>query len=70
MGPAVQYIAGELRVEAGAVLPLLASHNTVRMRFDVEQAEYLHLAKQDASFSATHFSMLADMRRNRVGGPH
>eukprot|EP00884_Botryococcus_braunii_P006992 jgi/Botrbrau1/16294/Bobra.0066s0063.1 len=58
--------AGELRVDATTVLPLLASHNTVRMRFDVEQAEYLHLAKADASFPTSHFSMLADTRRNKV----
>ena len=27
--PAVQYLAGELPVDQGAVLPLMASHNTV-----------------------------------------
>ena len=67
LGPAVQYIAGELSVEQGTVLPLLASHNTVRMRFDIEEAEYLHLAKPDAAFPALHFAMLADQSRNRVG---
>lgn len=66
MGPAVQYLAGELVVEQGMVLPLLASHNTVRMRFDIEEAEYLHLAKPDAAFPALHFSMLADRMRNQV----
>lgn len=64
--PAVQYLAGEMSVEAGNVLPLLATHNTVRMRFDVEEAEYLHLAKPDAAFPAMHFSMLADSKRNEV----
>ena len=64
--PAVQYLAGELSVEAGAVLPLVASHNTVRMRFDVEQAEYLFLIKADAGFPPLHFSMLADTKRNQV----
>ena len=34
--PAVQYLAGELAVEAGMVLPLQAAHNTVAMRFDIE----------------------------------
>ena len=29
LGPALQYIAGELPVRAGDVLPVLASHNTV-----------------------------------------
>jgi protein arginine N-methyltransferase 7 len=62
----VQYLAGELRVRAGEVLPLLAQHNTVRLRFDVEAAEYLHLAKPDAAFPAAHFSMLADARRNQA----
>lgn len=69
MGPAVQYLAGELVVEQGTVLPLLASHNTVRMRFDIEEAEYLHLAKPDAAFPALHFSMLADRTRNQVNFP-
>ena len=36
MRPAVQYLAGELAVEAGMVLPLQAAHNTVAMRFDIE----------------------------------
>lgn len=66
MGPAVQYLAGELSVEQGTVLPLMASHNTVRMRFDIEEAEYLHLAKPDAAFPSLHFSMLADRMRNQV----
>lgn len=70
MGPAVQYLAGELVVEQGMVLPLLASHNTVRMRFDIEEAEYMHLAKPDAAFPALHFSMLADRMRNQVDSPH
>ena len=66
MQPALQYLAGELRVERGDVLPLLATHNTVRMRFDIEEAEYLHLAKTDAAFPVQHFSMLADTARNEV----
>ena len=61
--PAVQYLAGELPVDAGQVLPLLASHNTVRMRFDIESADYLHLMKTDASFPHYHFAMLADAGR-------
>lgn len=32
----MQYLAGELAVEAGMVLPLRAAHNTVAMRFDIE----------------------------------
>lgn len=61
--PAVQYIAGELPVDAGMVLPLVASHNTVRMRFDVESAEFLNLHKPDAAFPHCHFAMLADEGR-------
>ena len=64
--PALQYMPGEMTVKQGEVLPLLASHNTVRLRFDVEQAEYLHLAKTDAAFPASHFSMLADQARYKV----
>ena len=48
------------------MLPLVASHNTVRMRFDVEQAEYLFLTKADAGFPPLHFSMLGDTTRNQV----
>ena len=59
-------MAGEMKVECGDVLPLLATHNTVRMRFDIEEAEYLHLAKTDAAFPLQHFSMLADTARNEV----
>lgn len=63
MKPAVQYLAGELSVQEGSVLPILATHNTVRMRFDIEEAEYIHLYKADASFPQRHFSMLADTGR-------
>ena len=66
LGPAVQYLPGELRVEAGQTLPLLATHNTVRLRFDLEAAEYLHLARADASFPPVQFAMLADRKRNEA----
>ncbi|KAK9836263.1 hypothetical protein WJX81_000365 [Elliptochloris bilobata] len=61
-----EYLAGELPVAAGEVLPLRCSHNTVRLRFDLGTAEYTHLAKPDAAFPAVHFSMLADRRRNEA----
>lgn len=48
------------------VLPLRAAHNTVRLRFDVEEAEYLNLTKADGSFPPRQFAMLADARRNEV----
>ena len=70
MQAALQYMAGEMKVERGDVLPLLATHNTVRMRFDMEEAEYLHLAKTDAAFPLQHFSMLADTSRNEVRAWH
>ena len=66
LGPALQYLAGELPMDAGAVIPLQASHNTVRLRFDLEEADYLHLVKPDAAFPAAHLSMLADTARNEV----
>ena len=99
LGPALQYLAGELPVEPGLVLPMVgrglglsgervrtasahrqltprscalpapsqvASHNTVRMRFDIESADYLHLHKPDASFPHRHYSMLADVGRCEV----
>lgn len=116
--PALQYIAGELSVDAGMVLPVMASHNTVssckaggagaqsavaatggggtfcppalqlcidmpcpalpctprpalaalqvRMRFDVESAEFLNLMRPDAAFPQNHFAMLADEARCQV----
>ena len=66
LAPAVQYLAGELAVERGTVLPLRAAHNTVAMRWDVEEADYLNLAKPDAAFPPHQFAMLADSRRNEV----
>jgi hypothetical protein len=66
--PAVQFLAGEMRVDEGTVLPILATHNTVRMRFDMEQADYLFLAKADAAFPQNQFCMLADTKRNEVCG--
>lgn len=67
--PAVQYLAGDLAVEAGQVLPLQCAHNTVRMKWDVEAAEYLNLAASDAAFPVRHFSMVADRRRTQVRQP-
>ena len=39
----------------------------VRMRFDIETADYLHLMKPEASFPPYHFSMLADAAKYEVG---
>lgn len=66
LGPAVQYLAGELPVERGSVIPLQASHNTVRMHFDIKEADYIHLAKTDASFPLQTFSSLKDPIRAQV----
>ena len=38
--PALQYLAGSLPVHSGMVLPLLASHNTIRLSFDLEEGDY------------------------------
>ena len=38
--PALQYLAGSLAVHTGMVLPLLASHNTIRLSFDLEEGGY------------------------------
>lgn len=41
------------------------------MRFDLETADYLHLAKPEAAFPPYHFSMLADGAMYEVrGAPH
>ena len=68
--PSLQYLAGELPVAKGDTLPLRCSHNTVRLRFDLEAAEYTHMAKPDAAFPAVHFSMLADRSRNEARCHH
>ena len=62
----MQYLAGELPVERGAVIPLLASHNTVHLRFDIEDADYLHLAKPDAAFPLQHFALATDVVKHQV----
>jgi protein arginine N-methyltransferase 7 len=49
-------------------MPAVASHNTVRMRFDVESTDYLHLHKPDAAFPPNQFAMLADEARCQVRG--
>lgn len=61
--PGIQYLAGELRVDKGTTMPIVATHNTVRMQFDIESADYLHLMKRDASFPHHQFELLADTRR-------
>ena len=55
-----------MSVETGAVIPLQASHNTVTMRFDIKEADYIHLAKPDASFPRQHFSSLRDSVKLQV----
>ena len=49
------------------MIPLQASHNTVGMRFDIKEADYLHLAKTDASFPLQHFSGIKDTVKMQVG---
>ena len=56
----------QISVDAGMVLPVAASHNTVCMSFAVEAAEYLRLHKPSPAVPVNHFSMLADSRRNKV----
>ena len=61
--PGIQYLAGELRVEKNTTMPIVATHNTVRMQFDIESADYLHLMKRDSSFPHNQFEMMADSSR-------
>ena len=63
--PALQYLPGELAVEAGRTAALRCSHNTVRLHFMLDEAEYTHLAKPDASFPPHQLAMLADAPRLR-----
>ena len=61
--PSVQYLAGELRVSKDTTMQILASHNTVRMQFDIESADYIHLMKRDSSFPHNQYEMLSDSSR-------
>ncbi|KFM29158.1 Protein arginine N-methyltransferase 7 [Auxenochlorella protothecoides] len=60
LGPGLQYLQGAIEVLQGDTHPLLATHNTVRMRFDVEDAAYAATARRDAAFPPRHLAMLAD----------
>ena len=64
--PAIQYLDGEMRVEAESTMPLNALHNTVRIKFEVPDAEYSQLLAADASFPHYQFNILADERRNEA----
>ncbi|MEW5319762.1 MAG: hypothetical protein WDW38_010893 [Sanguina aurantia] len=61
--PAYHPIAGRLKVQAGTMLPLLACHNTARMTFEIEEAEYEALTVSDPTFPPHTFAMLADNSR-------
>ena len=61
--PALQYMPGTTLVEEGMVIPLLATHNTVRLRFDLEEAEYVAVAASDVSIPHFHFAAAADEAR-------
>lgn len=49
-------------------LPHPSACTQVRLRFDVESSEFLHLHKPDAAFPHAHFSMLADEGRCQASG--
>lgn len=66
MRAAVQFMPGQINVDAGMVLPLMCAHNTVGIQFSVEDAEYDNISKKDASFPKYHFHMLRDHGRLRA----
>lgn len=59
----------QISVDADFVLPVVASHNTIRLSFDVEEAEYTRLQRPSPAFPALHYSMLADIARNEASPP-
>ena len=62
--PAVQYLLGEVPVDEGTSVTLVASHNTAQIRFYVEEdVEMVHLSKRDSAFPPQIFSQLADVVR-------
>lgn len=61
--PGIQYLAGELRVTNEMIMPILATHNTVRMQFDIKSADYINLYKRDAAFPHTQYEMVRDDSR-------
>jgi protein arginine N-methyltransferase 7 len=64
--PAVQFLKGQMLVNEEDVIPLVAMHNTVRIRFDIQDAEYVCLSRPDASFPQNQFSFLNDVGRNEA----
>jgi len=64
--PAVQFMKGQMVVREGDVIPLTAMHNTVRIKFDIEDAEFSSLTRPDASFPQNQFSFLSDTIRNEA----
>jgi len=58
--PALIWLAGELPVSGGDTLPLTATHNTVRLAFDVAEAQYARLLRPTPSFPHTHFAAATD----------
>ena len=61
--PSLFYLDGEIKSYSNHVVPIKCSHNTVAMQFTVEDADYMHMMKKDASFPKYQFSILADERR-------
>ena len=64
--PSLFYLDGEIKSYANHVVPIKCSHNTVAMQFTVEDADYMHMMKKDASFPKYQFSILADERRAKA----
>ena len=64
--PALFYLEGEIKTHRNTVIPLKCAHNTVSMQFSVEDAEYMHMMKKDASFPKYQFSILADEKRAKA----
>ncbi len=64
--PSCSASSWQISVDAETILPVVASHNTIRLSFTVEAAEYLRLHKASPSIPVHHFSMLADSTRNEV----
>ena len=62
----VHYLQGELPIKAGEAWPLRCSHNTVRLHFTVDEADYIRIYKPDPTFPVAQFGMVADESRLRA----
>eukprot|EP00775_Hariotina_reticulata_P007705 gene7705-7904_t len=61
--PGVCWLEGCVAVAARDTYPLVACHNTVRLSFGLQEADYQELFSPEPSFPHAHFAMVTDHKR-------